>query len=466
MQNYTIFNITNGLTLWNISCADNSENYNINITASRNLTVATDTDGPAIYLEDPPSDAQVTITDVFFKYNVSDLASGVVNCSLFINGSINWTNNSIQESRSQNFSIYSIANGDYVWWVNCTDDCTLNNNAMSEKRNLTIGLDTTPPVITLQYPPETGFNDTDGTATFRYKVNDYASDIANCSIIIDGKLNQTNSSYIYENKDNQNFTIANISNSTHTWQINCTDKAAIPNQGNSSIRIFLINLDFDGPAVALISPQNNSLDSDGHVTFSYNVSDAISDISNCSLIINNQLNRTNTSVVEGAALNFMLLNMSDGQYNWSVNCSDNSDSRNTNSSETRNLTVLIDNVPPAINLSSPANNTLDTDGIRIFYYNVSDYLTNITSCSLIFNGQAQKTNTSVREDIIQNFSMENIANGQYNWSVNCTDGSDNHNVNASEIRNFTVMVDITPPSVRLISPDNFTQDFDNNVFFI
>lgn len=48
-----------------------------------------------------------------------------------------------------------------------------------------------------------------------------------------------------------------------------------------------------------------------------------------------------------------------------------------------------------------------------------------------------QTNTSITKDTTQNFSLNNLAVGSYNWSVNCTDTA--NNIGASETRILSVV---------------------------
>ncbi|MBW2976444.1 hypothetical protein KY347_03285, partial [Candidatus Woesearchaeota archaeon] len=92
------------------------------------------------------------------------------------------------------------------------------------------------------------------------------------------------------------------------------------------------------PSVTLISPISDTGDIDGNMAFSYNVTDA-SNVTNCSLVINSNLNLTNSSVTKNATQNLLLNNLQAGSYNWSVNCSDKGS--NTGESETRQLAVFM-----------------------------------------------------------------------------------------------------------------------------
>ena len=109
--------------------------------------------------------------------------------------------------------------------------------------------------------------------------------------------------------------------------------------------------DIEMPIVSLISPLNNSYlnaDASNHTiaVFTYNVTDG-SPIKNCTLILNNRINMSNTSVVKFLPQLFHV-RLYAKEYNWSVNCTDNSTLSNANSSVFYNFTV-IPNFPPQVN---------------------------------------------------------------------------------------------------------------------
>ncbi|MDO8517619.1 MAG: LamG-like jellyroll fold domain-containing protein, partial [Nanoarchaeota archaeon] len=97
---------------------------------------------------------------------------------------------------------------------------------------------------------------------------------------------------------------------------------------------------------------------------------------------------------------------------------------------------LLDTLVPTITLISPVNNSGDSDGNITFNYNVTD-ANLILNCSLILNGVVNQTNASITKDIIQNFTLDNFSVGNYNWSINCTDGS--NNINNAETRVLSVI---------------------------
>jgi hypothetical protein len=103
--------------------------------------------------------------------------------------------------------------------------------------------------------------------------------------------------------------------------------------------------------------------------------------------------------------------------------------------------------PPIINLISPRG-TL-TDPYVIFKYNVSDK-SEIAYCSLSLNGLINQTDTTITKNTPQYFSGI-LSDGNYNWSVICTDNSINKNVGISKTINFDVT--ISSASILLVDDD-------------
>ena len=201
LNNFSVFNFNNGFYNWSVNCTDKSENSNIGESEVRTFRLAPDNDPPIVLLEFPPNNIELnpsTVSgNISFEYNVTDLASDILNCSLYLNSSgiltQNVTDTSVSEATTQNFSVNISNNGFYTWYVNCTDNSGNFNFNISESRNLTIGADATPPTVTLQ-SPNSGINDTNGIIFFEYTVDDVANPIKNCSLIINNTINQTNTS--------------------------------------------------------------------------------------------------------------------------------------------------------------------------------------------------------------------------------------------------------------------------------
>ncbi len=133
-------------------------------------------------------------------------------------------------------------------------------------------------------------------------------------------------------------------------------------------------------------------------------------------------------------------NLQAGQ-NWS--CSARADDRTQNSTylQSSNVTIVYDTTAPNITLASPANSsTWSSSSTVTFAYNVSD-LYGISNCTLIIGGAIDQNDTNVSNNAQNTFS-KSLGNGNYNWSVNCTDTSSN--TGSSET--FYISVSYTAPS--------------------
>jgi subtilisin family serine protease len=136
---------------------------------------------------------------------------------------------------------------------------------------------------------------------------------------ITGINNQTNFSY--------NFSVDDI----YQWNCEVYNNNSFKNSDSN----FTITYDITKPQINLISPSNSSTwTSSSTVSFTYNVSGGT--INNCSLIINNNTNQTNSSITINTTQTFTE-SLSNAVYNWSINCTDFAN--NINNSEERRLTV-------------------------------------------------------------------------------------------------------------------------------
>jgi hypothetical protein len=442
-ENFTVTGLEDGLVNWSINCTDNSENFNTNASAMWILNVTVDFTKPSITLISPDNNTLDTDGERTFSYNVTDTISNITSCTLYIDGQ-SYTNTSVQKGVTQYFTVTDLTTQTYYWNISCTDASESQNQNISENRNLTVTLDLQAPDVALITPPNYT-QEVNNTVTFSYNVSD-TSTIANCSLILNDTVNLTNSSITKNVR--LNFTL-DMPNGTYEWSVNCTDTSEDVFVGASETRIVIVGPDTDSPNVTLISPQNGIEDIDGDVVFEYNVTDFASGIANCSLIFNNSINQTNSSVEEDITHRFTLEGVSDGNYTWQVNCTDNSTNNNLGSSEVRNITIGRDTTPPDVSLIGPANNSIVNSDFVTFEYTASDYASNITNCSLLINDIINQTNNTINESA-SNFFYLTMDDGNYNWSINCTDYYNNSRL--SYKHNFTVF------KPRQIYADIFAND--------
>ena len=261
-----------------------------------------------------------------FNITISDYGSGLSYYIFSWNGTGIWDNRSngsisgnsvnLIVNKSTNLSKNNVVG--YIWYAN--DSAGNWNN--SELRTFTVA--NTPPTTPIVYYPVDGKNYS-SIPYINYSSTDADNDTITYKIYVNRTLNASTT---------VNLTFWNASDGYYNLTVSAWDGT---DSSSNSTPIYF-RMDTINPVINLISPNNNSGDNDGNVTFSYNVSEA-NTVTNCSLIINNLINTTNRTITKDATINFTLNNMTVGSYNWSINCSDSSN--NINSSETRRLSVIL-----------------------------------------------------------------------------------------------------------------------------
>lgn len=217
----------------------------------------------------------------------------------------------------------------------------------------------------------------------------------------------------------------------------------------------------DNPGITLFEPENQTESNDGFMLFEYNVAAQTSNIINCSLLLNNNIWKTDFSIKTSTNQYFVLSKLTNGEYSWSMNCIENNTNNTQYDSETRTFSVE-DTTGPDVYLYMPFNEGNITSHNAQFQYFASDGAYDVHNCSLFLNDILNQTMTSINESEINEFNLT-LANGDYNWSVACFDNSPNSNQNSSSTNILSVDVETTPPEINLIFPSNETTDTDGNV---
>ncbi|MFH1608194.1 MAG: hypothetical protein ABIA78_03600, partial [archaeon] len=223
-----------------------------------------------------------------------------------------------------------------------------------------------------------------------------------------------------------NATDLTMAQGSHTVTYYCNDTGN--NLNNSESVTFFV--DSIKPDINITTPLNNTNWSNVNLDVNYTTSD----INLASCWYSNDTNSVNTTLTNCGA-NITTVVWSEGEHNVTVWSNDSAG--NSNSSM---VFFTIDTTPPTITLISPANQSADSDGNITFNYNVSDMLS-VSNCSLILNGTVNQTNLSITKDVVQNFTVNNLVAGAYNWYVNCTDAV--NNINKSATRKVSVVKVVT-----------------------
>ncbi len=305
-----------------------------------NITV--DRKGPIINLESPLDKENLTNGNVTFYYNVSDALSSMKNCSLIIDGNISNTTLNPQEGVSLNLS-YELGDGAYNWSVNCTD--SLGNVNSSEKREVII--DTAGPVSVLDQPPNSTY--INGTYTVNASITESGSASVDTAVF---EYRQGGGAWQLICSDSRDpvydcqWDTTAVSDGTG-YEVRVHANDTLGNHGEYDVHVN-ITIDNNAPSISLVSPEDDYTDTDGDLVFVYQVSDS-SPIQSCSLIINSDVNQTNSSVEKGQDQYFYLYGVDDGtQLDWSINCTDHAGY--INATETRNISISL-NSDMYLNLS-------------------------------------------------------------------------------------------------------------------
>ena len=346
----------------------------------------------------------------------------------------------------------------FLVWANCTSPFTLYRNGTlisnNTEQSLAIGaynfslqrtdtanysinfnqtqfriIDTIFPLIDYAFPTEA--NNENKSQNWIY---------VNVSLIEDNLINLTfylyysnytlrNSSTYTDSKRSINFT--SLIDGIYYYNVTAID---FGNNVNSTLPR-KITLDTTNPNATLLTPTNQSYVNNATQNLTVNITDNLG-LSNMTLSIYNQtsiINQTTQSISGTQILTGIVYIFAyDGIFKWFYNIFDLSG----NSFSTENNTITIDTLVPSVNLENPINNSGNSDGNLIFYYNVSDSST-IDNCSLIFNGILNNTNYTIPNATTQSFYLNGLNKGRYNWSIICYDKASNLKI--SSIKYFDVI---------------------------
>jgi len=280
------------------------------------------------------SDAETNASGLCYNLRVGNSTNNHTIVSGVYGGSSNPTAGyfgNMMQRKSISLNVQLEANKTYYWYVQ-TIDTGLAKSNWSVMQNFTTTIDVTKPSVTINEPsPNESLHTTNPYFVFNATVTD--ANLTNVTLFVDfnGTMlaNETNSSgingtYVFIRN------LTNYNDSMYSWYIEACDGN---NNCQTSGRSFYLDRAY--PVVRAISPANGgSWTSSNTVTFSYNVSDV--DIANCSLIIDGNIVNVSTSVSENTEQN-LTYSLSNGNYNWQVNCTDYVGY--TNSSSIYSLTV-------------------------------------------------------------------------------------------------------------------------------
>ncbi|HLC78405.1 MAG TPA: hypothetical protein VJH92_04730 [Candidatus Nanoarchaeia archaeon] len=384
---------------------------------------------PNVSLVSPSTGTWFNYSNFNLSYNASDVNDDLYNATLIINGLVNASNSTpISNGGYSNFSI-NFSGGQYNWSVNVTD--SLSYSANTTNRSFYIDLQN--PVISLVYPPN-ATNYSASSLNLSFNVTDNMDSSLTCDVVLDGST--IHSGVSVSNATNVNYSSGSLTTGQHNWNVTCVDESSRRNTSST----YQFNITDLPPAVYLYSPANSYLDSDGNISFLFNVSEDIG-IINCSLIINQTYYVLNQSeiFIDVVDLNQIdVSNLIEGNYNWTVGCYDTNLNYFENSS-LRNFSV--DLYSPQITLNLPSNLSTVSTSDPYFNFTVIDNRDSSLSCNLTVSSYGTDS-FSATNGSLTNRQILNLVDGNKSWNVSCIDDALHLNTTTTRIVNIA-----EPPNI-------------------
>ncbi len=217
----------------NLSITDNVENgtaYSVNWSSS----------APTLPL--PPS---------YFSFgqkflNITNLTGGVsIDSAVW-----HWQDNESGAGNQTAFQLWDFSSGSWSL-VNNTPDTSANTLSLTNLNSFSVfailfPLDTTPPNVTLSSPSNGSFISS-SAVNLSFFTSDDMSTQMNCSLFLDGALNQTNPSVA--NNTPTAFGVSGLQMGNHTWKVTCKDNSS--NVGTSPTWNFFVTAVSSCPVITV-----------------------------------------------------------------------------------------------------------------------------------------------------------------------------------------------------------------------
>jgi hypothetical protein len=294
--------------------------------------------------------------------------------------------------------------------------------------------------------PEDGDNSSSDTLLFNFTATDNMDSNLTCNITINGTL--YDSEFGALDGEITSVNVSGLDEGIHFWNITCWDDAGNVNRSETRE----ITIDTSRPIVKLINPEDNTWNNSDSILFSYNATDTYTDIVECSLIFNGQVNQTNSSINESGVNTFIVYSPTEQQYNWTVNCTDSVGYVGNDSVRI----LYADRTSPTVNITT-LNSTWINDSTPEILFNITDNLDGVLNYTFYIDSVYQSTNGTAISGRNSTDSLTYLENGSYRIILEAWDEI-NGRVNSSEI---TIFIDTEKPEIFLMEPPNYSNKTQN-----
>ncbi len=269
-------------------------------------------------------------TDNISKIELYGSDTNDTSAAALVDAFVNGTDFTITSGESQTLHTITdsnIANDAYqFWWYKFTLAGAGNSSpiiydvAMDYDTN-----DATAPAIILLSPTNNSI-----LTTSILNITGTASDTKPDSITTNSPYFATNSG----NFTNWNFTNTSLADGTYTIIISANDSF-----GNTNSTSITFTINTSAPTITLSEPVDLTIGTSSTAVFTYTPNSA-GTISDCSLIIDNNIEQTDASITKGTEQSFTQTGLFDAKtYIWSINCTDATGATTASSSRTLRISI-------------------------------------------------------------------------------------------------------------------------------
>jgi subtilisin family serine protease len=274
---------------------------------------------PNVTLLSPADNSYTETENASFSCSASDTL-GLTNMTFYLWNSSNDLINETTYDFTGNYSstieinISNLNNGSYTW--NCKALDIKDNSAFaSENFTKTVGKIE----IELVSPADNTYTKT-AAVNFTCAANDTIADLSNMTFYLwnsSGSLVYSKVKNISGNSNETAFNYSFTNEAGYDWNCHAIDEESNEIYENNNS----ITYDATAPTIVHESPEDNNETTETEIDFEYNASDD-NEIVNCSLIIDGDINDTDTTIQEGEINTFSNVDLPEGNYDWKITCTD------------------------------------------------------------------------------------------------------------------------------------------------
>lgn len=444
------YTTNNGLTNTTVSCTQNislslsDNNYDpfklfvndsFNSINSSQVSFIKDGTPPNLTIVSPQPQAYSS-NNVSFNHTVFDDLIGVQSC---------WYRN---DTDASNISIncgtnITLFNSDGTHTIYLWSNDSLGNTAA---KSVVYQLSNSAPAITLDYPQDSSYLNSGNSIQFNFTATK-PTGVDTCELYGNWsgtlEINQTITSIT--SGEETNFTQIDLQDGQYIWNVWCNDTL---NNGAFALNNFTLTIDSINPQISFgVGTEDNYANLSQSNIF-VNVSLTEINFANMTYSLYNSTGLYQSDFYSSVTLTTNWTSLADGNYYYFVNTTDLAG--NMNSTGVRNITLDTSN-PTAI-LLSPTNNSF-TNNISInFTANVTDpKIQNGTLYVYNSSSLVNKTDINVPQSGVVGVVV-NLFENIFKWAFRFIDYAGN----LVTTQNNTLTVDLTAPTISILSPTNTT----------